>query len=332
MSTLRILHLSDTHLRGDGGQHFGLVDTVAAYRLTLAAFENAGPLDLVVVSGDASDDGSPASYRILRSLTEEFAKHHGAVAIYAMGNHDERAGFRAVLGSGHPSTVQAETATEILTAADGSAGPIVGVSEVAGFRIITLDSSVPGRSHGAVDPAQLSWLRQVLATKFGQGTVIVIHHPPVESLTPLHHGIELLNPAGLATALTGSDTVAILSGHYHHHLYDTLIAGSDSIPVVVTSGVVNSNDILAAPGNERASAGSGGTLITISALAQHTRVRALPLRLQLPASVTPEVIFDLEPAEVASISAKISATDAERLDAGLPRTATSTATVPETKD
>lgn len=333
MSTLRILHLSDTHLLGDGGQHFGLVDTVAAYRFTLAAFENAGPLDLVVVSGDASDDGSRASYRILRSLTQEFADRHGAVAIYAMGNHDERKGFRAVLGSGHPHSVCAETAADMPAAGDGMPVPIVGVSEVAGYRIITLDSSVPGRSHGALDPAQLGWLRRVLATNYGHGTVIVIHHPPVESVTPLHHGIELLNPAGLATAVAGSDTVAILSGHYHHHLYDTFIAGSASIPVVVTNGVVNSNDILAAPGHERASAGSGGTLITISTLAPTTRVRALPLRLQLPASVTPEVIFDLEPAAVAGISAKISATDSERLDAGLPApSAPQQATVLETKD
>lgn len=311
MTRLRILHLSDTHLMDGGALHQGTVDTVAAYRRTLDAFENAGPLDLVVVSGDASDDGSPASYRTLRSLTGDFASRHGAVAVYAMGNHDQRSGFRAVLGTGHPGSEVERSAAD---------APIVGVSEVAGYRIITLDSSVPGRTHGHVDATQLAWLRSELSTNRGHGSVIVIHHPPVEPVTPLHQGIELLNAAELAEVLADTDTVALLSGHYHHHLTDILAAGSRSIPVVVTSGIVNSNDVLASPGHERAVAGSGGTLVTISALSgmepsrQGTvaRVRTLPIRFHLPKDVSPDVVFDLDGATVASISEKIAATPAER--------------------
>ncbi|ALV45859.1 hypothetical protein MB46_10560 [Arthrobacter alpinus] len=323
MTTLRILHLSDTHLMDGGALHQGTVDTVAAYRHTLAAFENAGPLDLVVVSGDASDDGSPASYRTLRSLTGDFASRHGAVAVYAMGNHDQRSGFRAVLGTGHPGS---DVARSVAEPSATSEAPIVGVSEVAGYRIITLDSSVPHRTHGHVDATQLAWLQSELATNHGHGSVIVIHHPPVEPVTPLHQGIELINAAELASALAGTDTVAILSGHYHHHLSDVLASGSGSIPVVVTSGIVNSNDVLASPGHERAVAGSGGTLVTISALsnaepARHgtvARVRTLPFRFHLPKDVSPDVVFDLDGATVADIAEKIAATPAER--AGMERT------------
>lgn len=318
MTTLRILHLSDTHLMGDGTLHGGVVDTVAAYRCTLDAFEDAGSLDLVVLSGDVSDDGTPASYSILRSLTGDFAARHGAVAVYAMGNHDQRGGFRAVLGSGHPSS-----AADASTPA-GVEGPVFGVSEVAGYRIITVDSSVPGRTHGHVDAAQLEWLRTELATDSGHGTVVVVHHPPVEPVTALHQGIELINPDELADALAGSDTVAILSGHYHHHLTDVVAAGSGTIPVVVTSGVVNSNDVLAPAGHERAGAGSGGSLITLSALPggaiarPATRVRTLPVRIHLPPEVSPELVFDLAPPAVAGISAAIAVAPAELLAAGLP--------------
>ena len=54
MSGLRILHLSDTHFSGDGGRHYGVVDTVEHLRRALG---HVGHLlfDLVVVSGDASD-------------------------------------------------------------------------------------------------------------------------------------------------------------------------------------------------------------------------------------------------------------------------------------
>lgn len=349
MTTLRILHLSDMHLMDpqltEGTVlHQGVVDTVAAYRYTLAAFENAGPLDLVVLSGDVSDDGSPASYRTLRSLTGDFASRHGAVAIYAMGNHDQRAGFREVLGNGHGplaggntvgSNADVPAAVERAAVEHADEPPIMGMSHVAGYRVITVDSSVPGRTHGLVDGEQLAWLRAELSTRHGHGTVVVIHHPPVEPVTALHQGIELQNAEQLAEALAGTDTVAILSGHYHHHLTDVLAAGASRIPVVVTSGIVNSNDVMAAPGHERALAGSGGTLITISAfpgasserqgqphlagqlqVGQLARVRTLPLRFQLPVSISPEVVFDLDESEVARISQIISATGAERSQKG----------------
>ncbi|MEV8182629.1 metallophosphoesterase [Specibacter sp. NPDC078692] len=336
MTTLRILHLSDTHLMDAGVLHQGTVDTVAAYSFTLESFANAGPLDLVVLSGDVSDDGSPASYRTLRSLTGDFAARHGAVAIYAMGNHDQRAGFREVLGNGHPdsgsgSSNSGSSNSGALSGVELAAqAPIVGISHVAGYRIITVDSSVPGRTHGYVDDEQLAWLRTEMATSYGHGTVVVIHHPPVEPVTALHHGIELMNAGQLAEALAGTDTVAILSGHYHHHLSDVLAAGSSRIPVVVTSGIVNSNDVMAAPGHERAVAGSGGTIITISAFpgtaaerqsqvapaGSLARVRTLPLRFVLPVSIRPEVVFDLDGSEVERISQLISATRAERSQKG----------------
>lgn len=318
MTALRILHLSDTHLMGSETLHSGAVDTVAAYTFILEAFENAGPLDLVVVSGDASDDGSPASYGILRSLTGDFAARHGAVAIYAMGNHDERAGFREVLGNGHPG--------EVAASPSGFAGmdaPVVGFSEVAGYRILTLDSSVPGRTHGFLDAAQLDWLRLVLAKDSPHGTVLVIHHPPVPPLTALHQGIELINAPALAQALEGSDVLAILSGHYHHHLMDMFNTGSGVIPVVVTAGVVNTNDVLAPPGHERALAGSGGTLLTLTSVpaTEHstggrTLLRTVPIHRTLPPVITPAVVFDLDPDAVAGISATIAATDAELLASG----------------
>jgi Icc protein len=297
MSGLRILHLSDSHLTGDGTLHAGLVDTVAAFRLTLAAFDNAGPLDLVVLSGDVSDDGSPASYSTLRTLTEGFAGRHGAVAVYAMGNHDERPGFREVLGNGHPDGGQVN-----------GAGPVTGVSEVAGYRVVTLDSSVPGRSHGFLDTGQLDWLRAELAAASPRGTVVVVHHPPVPPVTALHHGIELQNPGDLADALAGSDAVAILSGHYHHPMSDFLQAGADVVPVLVAGGIANSNCVLAGPGRERATAGSGGTLITLlPGPGGRALVRALPVTVPLPQDVAPAEIFDLDPTAVAAISAQISA-------------------------
>ncbi|MGI4895836.1 MAG: metallophosphoesterase, partial [Janthinobacterium lividum] len=147
---MRILHLSDTHLMAPGALHQGVVDTTAVLREVCAGLQGVGPLDVVVVSGDVSDDGSIASYEAARDIVEAFARAHGALAVYAMGNHDLPTGFTAVLG------------------------PVRRVHDVAGLRVVVLDSSVPGRGYGEIGAEQLGWLRTVLATPAPRGSVVVV--------------------------------------------------------------------------------------------------------------------------------------------------------------
>ena len=85
---LRILHLSDSHLFGDGALHYGAVDTLAALRRVLARAEGLSALDAVVLSGDLSNDGSAQSYRLLRGLVEAGFAH---VEVVDPDNHDEGA-------------------------------------------------------------------------------------------------------------------------------------------------------------------------------------------------------------------------------------------------
>lgn len=297
--TLSILHLSDTHLLADG-LHSGSVDTRQTMLDALRTLLPLEELDLLLISGDVSDDGNPDSYRMVSELAEDYAHRRDALVLYTMGNHDARPGFWTVLGNGHPSS-KAEP--------DGGQLPVYGSTEIGGFRIISLDSSVPGRTHGYLDRGQLDWLTEKLSAPSQAGTVLVVHHPPVEPVTPLHDGIELQNPEDLVEALQGSDVRLILSGHYHHALSDSLLIGDRAIPVLVAPGVVNINDVLAAEGHERALRSSGAQFVTVfgsdpTALA--TRVRSLPLSLG-PA----EKIFDLPPEEVAAISARISASPDE---------------------
>ncbi|WP_394938519.1 metallophosphoesterase [Psychromicrobium sp. YIM B11713] len=302
MSTLNILHLSDTHLLARG-LHSGVVDARDALLHALRGLLAVDTLDLLVISGDVSDDGSVASYQAVRELATDYAHHRGAQVLYAMGNHDGRPGFWQVLGNGHPGAPVEE---------DGGQLPIYGSSTLGGFRVISLDSSVPGRTHGFLDRGQLDWLAEELSTPSQAGTLLVVHHPPVEPVTPLHDGIELQNPEELAEVLHGSDVRLILSGHYHHALGDSLPVGEQLIPVLVAPGVVNVNDVLAPEGHERALRSSGAQLVTLfsaPASAPLARVRHLPLYLANQAPV-----FDLDPQQVAEISAKISVQPAE-LDA-----------------
>ncbi|MGC5167476.1 metallophosphoesterase [Luteimicrobium sp. DT211] len=289
MRPLRILHLSDTHLFGDGTRHYGVVDTTAALRSVLARASTVADVDVVVLSGDLSDDGTPASYRALLGLVEPWAAERGAVVVPAMGNHDLAAGFEEVLGERERTVL------------------------VRGFRIVTVDTSVPGAGYGRLDPAQLDRLRGALAgmedpdrrtwpaeTTYVplRRTVVVMHHPPVPARSALLAALELQDPGAFLEACEASGAVgAVLAGHYHHAL--TTTAGG--VPVVVAPGVANTSDPLAPCGHERAEVGAGFVVVDVASEGQ-VSVVVVPVPHASDAADGTE-LFDLAPDEVARIAA-----------------------------
>ncbi|WP_104128861.1 metallophosphoesterase [Cryobacterium sp. Y57] len=243
-----ILHLTDTHLIKDAGLHYGSVDTVAALARVLRRAGSLGHVDVIACSGDLSDDGSAESYALLQSQLEPWAGERGAAIVYAMGNHDRPEGFGQVLGDGHDAFADRE-------ASNG----LYGVSNVSGLRVITLNSTVAGKGYGALDSAQLLWLRGVLAEPSANGSMVVLHHPPVAAETELLGALQLHDPEALRDALTGGDVRLILAGHYHYPMVDQF-AG---IPVVISAAVCNLADIFAEAGTESAFTGSGASIIRL---------------------------------------------------------------------
>ena len=267
----RILHLSDTHLMAAGALHQGLVDTTAVLGHVLESLHGIGSLDAVVVSGDVSDDGSPASYETARNLVGQFASEHGAVAVFAMGNHDLPGPFTDVLG------------------------PTRAVHVVDGVRIVVLDSSVPQRGYGELSAEQLSWLGAELSAPAARGSVVVVHHSPLPAPTVLHEALRLQDPGALLAVLDGSDVRAVLSGHYHHPFAATYPSG---LAAFVAPGVANRTDVLVAAGRERAVRGSGALLVELD----DDGVRATVLTVTAPGAG--QELFVLDEAAVTRIAAE----------------------------
>lgn len=269
---LRILHLSDTHLYGDGRLHYGLVDTLAALDRVLARAGEADAVDLVVASGDLSDDGSVASYRLLRDRLEPWAAERGAAIAYAMGNHDLPDAFEDVLG------------------------PRETVLEIGGFRVVTVDTTVARAGYGRIGAERLERLRVALSEPSANGTVVVLHHPPVPPTTGLFDTLRLIDPQPLLDVCSASDVRLILAGHYHHALVTE--AGPRGIPVVVAPAVANTTDVLWPPPRERAERGASFALIQLpveGAVRVHV-VRA-------PAADDGDTVYDLDADAIARIAA-----------------------------
>jgi 3',5'-cyclic-AMP phosphodiesterase len=217
-----VAHLSDPHLLAGGRRLYDTVDTEAGLRRALSRLAAVDPApQALVFTGDLADRGEPHAYRRLCEIVEPAARELGAQVVWTMGNHDEREPYARSLF--------------------GEAGdrPQDRVYDVDGLRIVALDTSVPGYHHGTLEPEQLEWLTDVLATPAPHGTLLAMHHPPVPlPMLRLAELIELLDQERLAEVVAGSDVRGILAGHLHFSTWSTF-AG---VPVSVASASCYTTD------------------------------------------------------------------------------------------
>ena len=219
-----VAHLSDPHLIGGGGLHHGVIDNVAQLRRALDRLAAVSPApQALVFTGDLADRAEPDAYATLRSIVDPAAAAMGAVVVWTMGNHDERAPFARGLFDSDDD------------------GPQDRVHEVDGLRIVALDTSVPGHHHGDLGAEQLAWLADVLATPAEHGTLLAMHHPPLPlPMLRAAELIELHDQQALAKVITGArgDVRGILAGHLHLSTWSTF-AG---VPVSVASASCYTSD------------------------------------------------------------------------------------------
>jgi Icc protein len=188
---VRLVQITDTHLIETPGAEIYGVDSFATLESALERIKSDDwTPDLVVHSGDLSDDGTAASYRRLRSLLTPLA-----LPVYCVpGNHDVHA--------------------EILASLCG--GPIQNVRSavVEPWQIVFLDSEVVGKVHGHLDPEELTGLEESLADAPHLHALIVLHHGPL-AVCPMP--VCQLDNAEELWAILGrhSNVRGVLSGHNH---------------------------------------------------------------------------------------------------------------------
>lgn len=275
-----LVHLSDTHLRGGGALLAGTLDSIERLRSLVARLEASGERpDALVVTGDLADKGEPDAYATLRSIIEPAAERLHTRVIWAAGNHDDRSTLR----------------TELLGEPAGTE-PLDHTNWIGGLRLITLDTTVPGSHHGRLDPGQLEWLRGELATPAPDGTILVMHHPPIASVQPLAILVELRGQAALAEVVRDTDVRAILAGHLHYSTFG-MFAG---IPVSVASATCYTQDLAASVDTETGIHATRGR----DAAQAYNLVHILPetvVHSVVPAAGGQSVGEVVEPGEVAGI-------------------------------
>ena len=188
---MRIVHMSDIHL-AENGQEIWDTNTKDHFDKAIKIIGQIKELDAIIVTGDLSNDGSYWSYNYIKdSLTFD-------VPIFCCpGNHDN-------------SEVMKELNTNLFYLSDFC-------TDIAGYKLFVLNSTIPGMSRGLLSEASMSWLDESLGNS-QMPSIIALHHPPIEPGGWLNRKL-LENREDFVYMISKHKNVKlVLYGHIHYSI------------------------------------------------------------------------------------------------------------------
>ena len=204
----RVIQVTDTHLcEPENGTLLGM-DTTNSFNTVLDLIrKEQEQIDLILVTGDLSQDGSTASYERLEQILSEFD-----VPYYCLpGNHDENDVMAAAL----------------------PAKRLEKRIEMGEWQIIMLDSSVSKKVYGFLEDKELQFLKESLDASPGLNTLVALHHHPVDMKSRWIDTIGVRNAERLIEVVRENQSLknhsskkqspirCLLWGHVHQSLDDT---------------------------------------------------------------------------------------------------------------
>jgi Icc protein len=199
-SVLRLNHFTDPHLYGSETESLRGIATLPALTATLThAQAHDWPPDAVLVTGDIVQD-DPAGYAHFRRLFGAL----GMPVLCLPGNHDEPAAMHRELNR--------------------SPFVVGGFFDLGSWRIILLDSCIPGSASGRLSEPSLAALDEALACA-PRHCLVCLHHHPVAMDSRWLDRVGLENSAEFLQTIDRHRNVrAIVWGHVHQS-YDGLRKG-----------------------------------------------------------------------------------------------------------
>ncbi len=164
-----------------------------------AAIDNSGHLDLLLATGDLSQDGSAESYVY---LAEKFGVM-GTATFWLPGNHDEVDVLQKQF-IGH----QIHAAKHVL---------------VADWQIVLLDSTIRGEVHGRVSEAQLEFLDRCLRAQPAKHALVCLHHQAQDTGSLWIDQKGLRDSDQLRENIARYDNIrGVLWGHVHQETHQSI--------------------------------------------------------------------------------------------------------------
>jgi Icc protein len=194
---MKIVQFTDSHLFKDERARLCGMNTTDSLKAVLseACRSIHWPPDLVLITGDITQDESDESYGRLFNLFEPLD-----VPVFCLpGNHDIPAKLEDILDG--PNI---HTARQVLTDT---------------WQVLLLDSTVYKQDGGFLRQDELNFLDQCLSVHEELNTLVCLHHNAIDTGTPWIDTMTLKNAGEFFAVLDQHDNAkGVLTGHIHHAL------------------------------------------------------------------------------------------------------------------
>lgn len=188
---LKLVQISDCHVSSDPETAYRGLDAGRSLKSLLPAIRQFQP-DLVLLTGDVSEDASPASYRRVAALLGTI----GAPVLALPGNHDDPHVMRHHFPDGPWK------------------GPLF--RAVKGWQLVLLDSTVRDEVSGALSDDCLAALESGLSNCMSDHVLLALHHQPVTVGSPWIDKYALREPDSFLQLLDKDDRIRCVAwGHVH---------------------------------------------------------------------------------------------------------------------
>jgi Icc protein len=196
-----VVQVTDSHLSADPERDYRGENP---YRNLLAVLNTARTLnpDILLATGDLSEDGSTRSYKTIKSLFSEF----GVPVLALPGNHDA-AGLMARFFQGSP------------------VGEVT-VTDIGHWQILRLNSCVPGQAAGCLPPGTLAQLDNELGKNQGRPKLIAVHHQPYPIGSPWIDKYPLEGGEALISVVHAHPDVRVVAWGHVHQAFDEVRQGT----------------------------------------------------------------------------------------------------------
>lgn len=188
-----VAQVSDIHLFADAKQELLGVPTRNSFQAVLARLQQLQPkLDVLLLTGDLSQDQTPESYEQLQNLLSPL----DVPTYWLPGNHDCLPVMQRIL-TRSPFDVRKSF-------------------HLGNWNVLLLNSTVPGCVHGHLSGTSLEWLDWQLQQAGDRPSLVALHHPPFPVNSDWLDNLLLHNPDDLFAVLDRHPQVKlVLLGHVH---------------------------------------------------------------------------------------------------------------------
>lgn len=190
-----IVQITDPHLFADAdGRLLGMNTRDSLDKVIDKVLLEQPQIDLLLITGDLTQDGSVASYQAFQRMSARIQ----APTRWFAGNHDE------------PLVMEEVTrGTDLLEP----------VADIGAWRIILLNSAVPGSVPGYLAQRELELLERSLKEAPDRHHLICLHHHPISIDCKWMEPIGLRNADALFAIIDRyPQTRALLWGHIHQEI------------------------------------------------------------------------------------------------------------------